>query len=195
MADKITILSLNCRGLRDNFKRKDVFNYLREKKYAIYCLQDTHFTETEENIIRAQWGFECHFSHGRRDSRGVCILLNNNFDFKINQVIRDEDGNYIIMLIELENNIKLTLINIYGPNKDDPEFYKNLKTKLSDSEEEFIIICGDMNMVQDFNLDYFNYVTKNNTKARLELLDIKDEFNLIDPWRTKKPRPKTIHMV
>ena len=39
-------------------KRRDVFKFLREKKAAIYCLQDTHLIESDNNAIHAQWGFE-----------------------------------------------------------------------------------------------------------------------------------------
>ena len=39
----ITILSLNCRGLGERCKRKDLFNFLKKKDANIYCLQDTHF--------------------------------------------------------------------------------------------------------------------------------------------------------
>ena len=42
----ITISSTNCRGLGEYTKRKDVFNYLRNKGHNIYCLQDTHFTKS-----------------------------------------------------------------------------------------------------------------------------------------------------
>ena len=45
---------MNCQGLGGLSKRKDVFNYLKQKKYSIYCLQDTHFTHKEEKYIRAQ---------------------------------------------------------------------------------------------------------------------------------------------
>ena len=52
----IKISSTNCRRLGDyaKKKKKDVFNYLRDKKFGIYCLQDTHFTTALEPYIRAQ---------------------------------------------------------------------------------------------------------------------------------------------
>ena len=78
----LKILSMNCRGLGDICKRKDVFHYLRSKKAAIYCLQDTHFTSKSESMIRSQWGFECFSSFGSSDSRGVSILFNNNLEFR-----------------------------------------------------------------------------------------------------------------
>ena len=65
MADKKTLIkisSTNCRGLGDYSKRKYVFNYLRNNRYGIYCLQDTHFTKSLEPYIRAEWGGEIIFN-------------------------------------------------------------------------------------------------------------------------------------
>ena len=45
MAGDVTILSMNCRGLADVEKQNDVLHYLKKKKYSIYCLQETHFSE------------------------------------------------------------------------------------------------------------------------------------------------------
>ena len=60
-----------------------MFDYLHSKNYSIYCLQDTHFTEDDENIIRSEWGHDCYISPGRSNARGVAVLFNNNFEYKV----------------------------------------------------------------------------------------------------------------
>jgi hypothetical protein len=40
-----------CDNLADEKKRKEVFNWLREKKMTVDMLQETHFTKQYENII------------------------------------------------------------------------------------------------------------------------------------------------
>ena len=47
----INILSVNCQGLGNKNKCLDIFSYLKQKNYNIYCLQDTHFTAENENNI------------------------------------------------------------------------------------------------------------------------------------------------
>jgi exonuclease III len=79
----VNILSVNCQGLGDIAKRKDVLNYLRNLNYNIYCLQDTHFSTELEREVRNQWGYQCYFSSFTTNSRGVAILINNNFDFRV----------------------------------------------------------------------------------------------------------------
>ena len=36
------MLTLNCKGINDHRKRKDVFDYLRQQKADIIFLQETH---------------------------------------------------------------------------------------------------------------------------------------------------------
>ena len=75
---RFKITSVNCRGIHDSKKRKDVFNYLRESKTSIFCLQDTHCTNSDEKSVYAQWGHDILMSAGRSDARGTLTLLNNN---------------------------------------------------------------------------------------------------------------------
>ena len=77
-------------------KRSDTFNFLKNKNHSVYFLQDTHFTTKEQNYIRTQWGFECYFSNYSSQSRGVAILFNNKFEFKVLKVTKDENGNKLI---------------------------------------------------------------------------------------------------
>ena len=43
---------------------------------------------------------------------------------------------------------------MYGPNKDDPNFYNNLETRIKETKLENVIIGGDWNVVMDPHLDY-----------------------------------------
>ena len=184
-------LSMNCRGLADSQKRNYVFNFLRDKGYSIYYLQDSHFTNNEYNCIRTQWGYNIHISPGTRESRGVAILLNNNFEYKIKNERIDDIGNMICLDIEIEEKFTVSMINIYGPNVDSPGFYSELDEYISLSTSDFVIICGDFNLLQDFELDCCNYRALNNQNARKELLNLKDVHNLSNPWRIHNPHVST----
>ena len=54
------------------------------------------------------------------------ILLNNNFDQKVESIKTDPNGNYIILNMTLQGK-KVTLVNTYGSNEGNPQFYRNLK--------------------------------------------------------------------
>ena len=52
----LRILSCNAQSLQGSEKRIDVFEYIKNKQYDIYCLQDTHFVNENESDIINQWG-------------------------------------------------------------------------------------------------------------------------------------------
>ena len=67
----LKILSVNCQGLCDSLKRKDVFDFLKSKNCNIYCLQDTHFTIDIENNIRSVCGYDLFFFLFIKLERGI----------------------------------------------------------------------------------------------------------------------------
>ena len=52
----------------------------------------------------------------------------------------------------------ITLICLYGPNRDDPEFYSIIKELAEQYENPFSMICGDWNLVQDHEKDTYKGV-------------------------------------
>ena len=180
--DKISICSVNCQGLGNPSKRRDVFSYLRNKKYSILCLQDTHFTKNIEHIIKSEWGYKAYFSSFSSQSRGVAILFNNNFDFTVHNFYNDQRGNIIILDIEIDNR-RIRLVTLYGPNSDEPNFYDNVKKLILQQGNTDIILVGDWNILLNPTLDGKNYKHVNNPNARQRLLKLITELNLYDVWR------------
>ena len=161
----LNICSFNARGLGNFRKRRDVFHYLRNKKYSIICLQDTHFTEEQEQRIEIEWGYKCFFSSFTSNSRGVAILFNNTFQYKHHGTIRDVNGNLLIIDVTVENE-RLTLASLYGPNRDEPDFYSDLLSKLKELKNRHVIIVGDWNLLLDPCVDGRNYQHINNKKKQ-----------------------------
>lgn len=183
---RFSVISANVQGLGNIQKRRDVFQYLRQKDYTTYFLCDTHFTKKEEKQIRAEWGYECYFSSYNSQSRGVAILFNNNFDFKVKKVIHDINGNYLIIVIRtMERDIALA--NIYGPNRDNPDFYSHVQNELEQLQYDGLIMGGDWNLVLNPTLDYQNYRHNNNTKAQEKVIEMAGELELVDIWREINP--------
>ena len=119
-------------------------------------------------------GIRCIFSCYNSSSRGVLILLNNNFEHKVEKVKSDPNGNYIILDINIDGK-KYTLVNLYGPNDDKPKFYKELMQGYKSFNNDNIIMCGDWNLVINPDLDTNNYLHINNPRARQEVLNLIEE--------------------
>ena len=92
---------------------------MRKKKYNIICLQDVHIENKMENFIKNEWGYSTYLSGLSSNKRGVMVLINNNFDQEVTKVVKDPNGNFIILEIIVQKQ-KITLANIYGPNEDRP---------------------------------------------------------------------------
>ena len=124
--EELRICSLNVNGLGNFKKRKDVFDFLRQQKGNIYFLQETHWKTESENFIRSQWGGDCIIAGNDSASRGVAILFGNNFQYKVQNIQRDETGRYIFVDIEMLNK-RITLANIYAPSSgDNPDFFNTI---------------------------------------------------------------------
>lgn len=160
---------------------------MKNKHYNIFCLQDTHFTPELENIIRAEWGYDCYFNSFRSNARGVAILLNNNFEVKVLQVKRELSGNFLALDMRIEGR-KVTLITLYGPNSDNPEFYENLTETIDLFGNDSFIICGDFNLVLNPTVDYDkSYKNVNNPKATDKIIELIEELGMVDIYREQHP--------
>ena len=42
--DKLSVVSLNARGLKNKMKGTALFSYLKQDKFDLVCLQETHVT-------------------------------------------------------------------------------------------------------------------------------------------------------
>ena len=75
-------------------------------------------------------------------------MLNNNFDCEILDVYQDKEGNILQLLIKCDF-LTINLINIYAPNRDNPNFFDKV-FELSENEmANHLIVCGDFNLVLD----------------------------------------------
>ena len=164
--DDLNILSANVRGLRQYFKRIDFFEYCKSFDPDIMCLQETHLTQKDQNMLLKEWNIEYILAGDSTNSRGVAILINNTFEYSLKQSITDPQGRYIILELELINLRTIFLINVYGPNTDEPLWFQNLIKKVQLISNDNEIWVGDWNVTLG-DLDTYNYIAARNPKARI----------------------------
>ena len=181
----VSIVSFNCRGLADAQKRRDLFVYIREKKFQIICLQETHFLEDESDKIRAEWGGEIFCSNNKDRKRGTAVLF-NKVPIQIHNLRKDKEGNLLALDLDLFSR-KITLVNLYAPNEDDPGFFYHVEQTITELKNTAVIITGDWNLVQDFEKDTKNYLKLNNCRAHRAVLKLKENRGMVDPWRQMNP--------
>jgi len=129
--------------------------------------------------------------------RGVGILIKKKFSdegFKIVNIERSADCNIICAHVEISGQ-SLVLCSIYGPNKDtEINFYEELKNILRPYNCPFII-GGDWNATFDnsgvnFNLDTLNMQNIPSHRRTTKILELCQEFNLVEPFRTGNPNTR-----
>ena len=65
----------------------------------IYFLQETHSSNENIKNFQDDWEGKCIFSNKNTASDGVMILFNSNFEYKLENVLTDSDGRYLICII------------------------------------------------------------------------------------------------
>jgi anionic cell wall polymer biosynthesis LytR-Cps2A-Psr (LCP) family protein len=75
----------------------------------------------------------------------------------------------------------MTLAAVYGPNEDKPCFFETLQSKkINIFPNSSLILVGDWNVVQDYNLDTINYRRENNSNSKLKLHSMMNDLDLIN---------------
>ena len=180
--------SMNCRGLAQYQKRRDVLNYLKHSKADIFFLQETHMTQQTIQYFNTVWSGKCYHSTKTSNSRGTAILIRSSLAYDLITEYCNSDGSLVLIVCKINNNV-FTLISIHGPNDDTPSFYNAINDLLQQYPNENIIIGGDFNFVIDLAQDS-NYENDNNMYAKRAFLEVTKKHGLIDVWRKMHPHSK-----
>ena len=171
---------------RTRLREEKTFNWLRNKKYSVYFLQEVHSSKEIKKLWLAEWGYRGLFSNLSSSRAGVSILFNNNFSFEIQKYFSDPQGRFITVDIKTEDKI-ITLQNIYAPNNDHPNFFKSVFNNLSTFECEHLVLGGDFNLVQNIQKDKKGGNQITHFKSLEEIEKFKENMNLTDIWRDLHP--------
>ena len=66
--------------------------------------------------------------NGDQKKAGVAILISDKIDFKMN-ILKDKEGHYIMIKGSIQGE-GITILNIYTPNIDSPQYIRQLLTTL-----------------------------------------------------------------
>ena len=180
----VKICSVNCRGLGEYRKRKDVFNYLRKLDCNIFLLQDVHCSQEKVNSFRNMWGSDILVAPHTNNSRGVAVLT-RNVDISFGEPCTDKNGNFLIVKAVINQCFDIIIANVYGPNTDDPDFFEEVERLCFEKEGDEIpvLIAGDLNVALSSEFDTHNYVRENNTRARDRVIKLMNDNSLTDIFR------------
>lgn len=169
-------------------KKNKVLNYLKNIQADICLIQETHLSQFTQNNLKTTHFNHCFSSYYNSKQRGVCILINKNIQFNHHTTVSDPEGRFIIINISINNN-PITIGNIYGPNSDDPSFFSNVFSSLSNLSSCPIIIGGDYNTVINPTLDRSKHTSKFWQSSKT-IKQFMSDFGLGDGWRLQHPQDR-----
>ena len=83
-------------------------------------------------------------TNGNQKKAGVAILISDKIDFKKKTVIRDKEGQYIMIKGSIQEE-DITIVNIYAPNIGAPQYIRQMLTTIKGEIDSNTIIVGDFN--------------------------------------------------
>ena len=129
LSPHISIVTLNGNVLNSPIKRHRVVGWIKKQDPTIRCLQETHLSSKDKHRLRVKGWKTILQVNGKQKKAGVAILISDKVDFKIKQVMRDKEGQYIMIKGTLHQEY-IRLINLYAPNAGAPKYIKQLLTNI-----------------------------------------------------------------
>lgn len=148
----LKIVSLNVKGLNHPAKRRKVLEYLSKTKGDIVVLQETRLSGEDADRIKAKWVGQAACSPAIVKKRGVITLINKKAHITL-EGVQHEDGRMPITHLNRGGD-KIHIVNVYGPNLDDPTFWDNISTKMEElPQDELMVMAGNFNLALDHTTD------------------------------------------
>lgn len=119
----------------------------------------------------------------------MMTLIHKSVPFQVKNVIKDRLGRYLIIQGTLLTE-SLNLVNVYGPNVDDANFYVDLFLTLSASGGSYII-GGDFNCTLNPRVDRSTGIDQAHNGCRTTIHRFIKDLGLVDIWRECNPQAKT----
>ena len=108
---------------------------------------------------------------------------------EVKEIFSDPNGHFLIVNVKCANKVT-TIVNVYGPNEDDPKFFTTLFHKIHEIRAKELIIVGDYNLVLNPELDR----SENKQYSPLAhkcLVEYIEAEGLMDLWRIQNENKKT----
>ena len=173
------LIIISTPGLRNVNSRRTVFNLIKQQKYDISFLQETHWTDYLRPEVLREWGGDIIFNNFEPNARGTSIFFHLLFDYRNHHNVRDLQGRTFNAVN------KVNLINIYAPTTDLEcrHYFATISNFPSITDDN--ILGGDFNCILDNKIDKFGGNPYARQTATTFLHTIMQQYNMTDIWRDR----------
>ena len=127
---KVKCLTWNCRGMGNLKKIRQVMDRIKQSQAKVVFLQETHMMTENTVKIKRRWQGQVFSGCYASNARGVIILIHKSIPIQVEKITKDPAGRFVIVQGVLFSE-KINLINVYGPNDDNPNFFNYLFLTIS----------------------------------------------------------------
>ena len=103
------------------------------------CLQETHLKTRDTCTLKVKGWKKIFHTNGDQKKAGVVILSSGKIDFEIKTMIRDKEGNYMMIKGSIQEDI--TIIDIYAPNIGALQYVRQMLTSIKGEIDCFGVKC------------------------------------------------------
>ena len=89
--------------------------WIQKQDPYIRCLQETHFRHKDTYRLKVRGCKNLFHANGKQKKAEVAILISDKIDLKINKIIRNKEGHYIMIKGSIQEEY-ITIVNIYAPS-------------------------------------------------------------------------------
>ena len=187
--DEWSLLSQNCRGLKNKDKLKQLLNQLHKinnNSTKVIALQETHL---EQSSLKYSWYGNFALTPSQGSKGGVITLVSDNIQI-VNQIDIDCEAHVLLAeVIDTKCSMSLIIANLHSPcahNNYKITFFKKIRDSIvqlmSNNEECGILLLGD------FNTTFCSSDRMNTLRSKMEITcaekinELLEDFNLTDCW-------------
>jgi exonuclease III len=104
-------------------KRHCLANWIKKEDSTICCLQETHVIDRNKHWLRVKGLKKIYQPNCPLKQAEVAILILDKVDFNLTLIKRDKGGLSMLIKGEIQQK-EITIINLYAPNFNVPNFIK-----------------------------------------------------------------------
>ncbi len=148
-ASTVRVVSRNINSIGDEHKTNSVLNCMYKNSADVLILLETRTGPEDITHLQKKWKGVCVFNNLTTNARGIAVFLKDSIAPKDVQIINVIPGNLSFVTFTAFEKRYLA-ITLYGPNRDDPDFYKKHVFNITNfPPHDFAMWAGDWNLVLD----------------------------------------------
>ena len=149
----ISIITLNVNEFNAPTKRQRLAEQIQKQDPYIYmyicmyicCLQETHFRPQDTQRLKVRGWKNIFHANGKQKKPGVAVLISDKIHLKIRKITRDKEEHYVMLNRSIQEG-DITIVNIYAPNKGEPQYIRRTLRDIKGEIDSNTIIAGDFNI-------------------------------------------------